>query len=70
MDKLVVPMADQHTRFAGHSGMDAVSSQKITKYAIVGIGRETADHVAGIDIFDGNINSFVYKVRCDGIFEV
>ena len=52
MDKLVVPVADQHAGFTGHSGVDTVSSQKIAKYTIVGIGRKAPDHVAWIDIFD------------------
>ncbi len=67
VDKLVVPVADQHARSAAHTGMDAVASQKVAKYAIIGIGRKTPDHVTRIDIFYGDIDAFACKISADGV---
>ena len=52
MDKMIVPVTYQHRRLAGHAGMDAVATQKIAEDPVVGIGRKTPDHIAGIDIFN------------------
>ena len=50
--------------------MDGIAAQKIAKYTIVGICRQTSDHITWIDIFYGYIDSVSIEIRFDGLFKI
>jgi len=67
MDELIVPEADHHIGFSGHTGMDGMLAQKPAINAITGVGRLTADDVAGIDVFEIDFNVQRFEMRPDAI---
>ena len=63
---MVVPAADDELGFSGHAGVDGVASQETAKDAVVGIGRQAANHVTGIDVFDVDIDFFITEIGDNG----
>jgi hypothetical protein len=70
MHQMAVPASDDQFGFACHTGMDGVPSQKAAEYTVIGIGRQAADHVARVNVFDVYIDLFCLEMLADGVFQV
>jgi hypothetical protein len=70
MHKVVIPMPDEQVCFACHAGVDRIAAQEIAKNAIVGVCRQAPDHVAWIDIFGGDADTFGFEIRYNGFLEI
>lgn len=62
MDKLVVPVSHQHLCLSCHSRMNSIPAQKTAKHMVVGVGRQTADIIAGINKFKRDFYLFFLKI--------
>ena len=51
MHEVVIPTSNDQLGFSGHARMNRVARQKPAENTVIGIGWQTADHVAGIDVF-------------------
>ncbi len=69
MSKVVVPVADQKIGLSGHGGVDRPSAQSGGIHGIFGVGRNGPDGIAGIDIFQVDRESSLFKVFDDGILQ-
>ena len=50
--------------------MHRIAAQEVAKYAIIGVGRQASDHIAWVDVFYGNVDSFCIEKRYDRIFKI
>ena len=65
-----MPASDHETRFPGHSGMDGVTCEDIAENAVVGVGWHASNHIARIDIFEGDGDLGCFEVRRDFVFQI
>ena len=47
-----ITYAERATPESYRTGMNGIAAQKIAKHTVVGIGRKTANHIAGVDVFN------------------
>ena len=70
MDEMVVPVADDQLGFACHAGVNGIPAEKSAEDSVVGIGRQAADRVAGVDVAHRAVLAATGKVLADALPEV
>ena len=66
--KDIVHLADDNPGFAGHGRVYRVLGQLHTKDGVMGIGRDTSNHIAGINIFQAYFGVIFFKIVFYGLF--
>ncbi len=67
MNKEVMQQADHQTGLAGHRGVDGVAGEEIAENRVLGVRRDAADQVAGIEIAQRRRNALRLKVMLNAL---
>ena len=70
VDIAAVPPADQHGRLARHGGVHGVLGQPRTVNIVLSGGRDAANGVARVNVFEGGFNAQFLKVGRDPIPQI
>ncbi len=65
MNIIIIPEADKQVGFSGHARMYGIPCQQSAEHRVIGIGRQTADDVGWINIFQRNGDLFGFKIGID-----
>ena len=69
IDEVLIPISDDHICSPRHAGVHGVLAEHDTERRIVGIGGQAADHIAGIDVFQGHRFFLLSEIIGDSFFQ-